>query len=435
MLYIIVIVLERILFNSLNIKIKKFSKMYFNKSNGLKSNKEEYIKICNPSKVNYAQSLFNTKNNNKNYDKIYLQYEDNNYKLIFKFLLSNIFLVSTHIFIFFYLPMRGNININFKIYCNNNNYYLNNSNNEDNKDIDFERNKTILCNDFHYNKTIVVFYLIHVIYYFYSSKQIKSGMLDFKKTSNLMNKTSTFYYVIFKIYKAIPFLYEIKLSIDWTFTSTSLDLFQWIKLESAHDMLFNAKCYAKSYKYKVLGNKIKKLEKLIYGLSFFLFLMILIIGPILLFSSLNPTNEVNNVEEASISIYLKFVEIKGSKKQENIKSIRNSINMDKSFIIDKSKNEYKDNDILTQEYNIYSSDLLNEKRLINENDFKNYKLDSSSKTNNFPRDQIQLISFSSVSYSDFSIPKPHFNNIINSLKKDEIDTFIVIKYRFKRKVN
>lgn len=28
----------------------------------------------------------------------------------------------------------------------------------------------------------------------------------------------------------IPFLFELRIFIDWTFTKTSLDLFQWIKL-------------------------------------------------------------------------------------------------------------------------------------------------------------------------------------------------------------
>lgn len=36
--------------------------------------------------------------------------------------------------------------------------------------------------------------------------------------------------IIFRGYLAIPFIFELRTLIDWTFTSTSLDAFQWIKL-------------------------------------------------------------------------------------------------------------------------------------------------------------------------------------------------------------
>jgi len=34
----------------------------------------------------------------------------------------------------------------------------------------------------------------------------------------------------FNVYMQVPFLFELRLFIDWTFTNTALDLFQWIKL-------------------------------------------------------------------------------------------------------------------------------------------------------------------------------------------------------------
>lgn len=36
---------------------------------------------------------------------------------------------------------------------------------------------------------------------------------------------------IYMTYRAIPFLFEFKIFSDWTFTSTSLRLFDWIKYE------------------------------------------------------------------------------------------------------------------------------------------------------------------------------------------------------------
>jgi hypothetical protein len=38
---------------------------------------------------------------------------------------------------------------------------------------------------------------------------------------------------IFRMYRAIPFLFELKTIYDWTFSHTSLNLFQWIKVEDS----------------------------------------------------------------------------------------------------------------------------------------------------------------------------------------------------------
>lgn len=41
-----------------------------------------------------------------------------------------------------------------------------------------------------------------------------------------------------QILRSLPFLTELKLVMDWTFVQTSLDLFQWFKLED-----INYGCY------------------------------------------------------------------------------------------------------------------------------------------------------------------------------------------------
>lgn len=53
--------------------------------------------------------------------------------------------------------------------------------------------------------------------------------------------TSLVYRISFNIYRALPFLYELRSVIDWTFTSTSLDIFQWFKMEDAYANLYSVK--------------------------------------------------------------------------------------------------------------------------------------------------------------------------------------------------
>lgn len=46
----------------------------------------------------------------------------------------------------------------------------------------------------------------------------------------------------FRVYMAIPFLFELKTFADWSFTKTALDVFQWFNLSNSHADLFVAKC-------------------------------------------------------------------------------------------------------------------------------------------------------------------------------------------------
>ena len=69
-----------------------------------------------------------------------------------------------------------------------------------------------------------ILYLLIFIYLVVSSYQIREGYSDdplknpYKRISILENKLE-------KIFKAMPFLFELKNVLDWTITRTSLDLF------------------------------------------------------------------------------------------------------------------------------------------------------------------------------------------------------------------
>lgn len=74
--------------------------------------------------------------------------------------------------------------------------------------------------------------------------------------------------------------------IDWTVTRTSLDLFQWIKLAQIQADLFKAKSTADSYFAKKVGSAQPLWGKCVFGLLFLLGILLLVIGPLWLFSTL-----------------------------------------------------------------------------------------------------------------------------------------------------
>lgn len=100
--------------------------------------------------------------------------------------------------------------------------------------------------------------------------------------------------VIYRGYLAIPFIFELRTLIDWTFTTTSLDAFQWIKLAQIQANMYVAKCVNKDYMERPLGERIKKWEKIVVGFGLVLFIILMLVGPIVLFSALNPVATLDN---------------------------------------------------------------------------------------------------------------------------------------------
>jgi len=66
--------------------------------------------------------------------------------------------------------------------------------------------------------------------------------------------------------------------------------------------LYIAKCFNKPYMAKELGSEIKWYMKVAIGVTLTAFILLLIGGPILLFSTFNPVGITNPVSTASISV-------------------------------------------------------------------------------------------------------------------------------------
>lgn len=58
--------------------------------------------------------------------------------------------------------------------------------------------------------------------------------------------------------------------------------------------MYVAKCVNKDYMERELGSRIKKWEKIVVGFGLMIFIILMIVGPIVLFSSLNPIAQIDN---------------------------------------------------------------------------------------------------------------------------------------------
>ena len=266
-IHVFLIVFDRFIYLKNTRKLKKIEFKIYNKRTGEDVTKKyksyTYLEVLNQL-------------NENDYEIITYQYEGCQTGLLMKFGMQIATVFGIHIFIFLYLPYYGVV------------------------DTTEELNK--LSN----NIFIFLFYLLYIFYFIFSGLQIKYGLSDLRKLSGLMKSSNLIHSVYYKVFKNIPFLYELKNFIDWTFTTTSLDLWKWLKLEEIISLLYINKCFAKGNMKRRIGTKIPVKMKILMGGSIFFGVLLIVFGPIFLFSSLNPTNEVRPVIGVNLKVLLQI---------------------------------------------------------------------------------------------------------------------------------
>lgn len=104
------------------------------------------------------------------------------------------------------------------------------------------------------------------------------------------------------LYSALPFMMEIRCLLDFCFSKTALDVFQFLQLFIYHIDLYKAKAGNLSYVSKVFGAKVL-IDDLIIGWVVLGLLLFLLIGPIIFFSEYSFV-QFNPVKDAEISVAL-----------------------------------------------------------------------------------------------------------------------------------
>ena len=300
----------------------------------------------------------------KEYNILFIQKEDFNKPLLNKYILHIITSILSHIMVFYYFPIKGNTNLGNKKYC--------------------EEGDTT-CNDFTKNNYIIIFYLFYLIYLILSGLQVKYGFYDIKRKSLFKKKDDELFSNMCTAFQAIPFLNEIKNSLDWTCTSTCLTLFQWNKFEAIYDTIFDTYCEKSDWDERPIGKRISLKQKLSLGASLTFILILILVIPLILFSSLNPTNKLNNLTGGQLTVDLTFKYENGAIKNYNLFENTRADSIEDMF--------KKDNDAIWEKYN-YSK---------------------SVQTRNFNHAQVQRVIFSETSDSNWDLAGPHIKNLISLL--------------------
>jgi hypothetical protein len=187
--------------------------------------------------------------------------------------------------------------------------------------------------------------------------------------------------------------------LDWTITRTSLDLFQWFKMEDAYTNLYEVKCEMEARKRRKMGSDRSLTEKLLFGVLIFAVLMFIVILPMVLFSNLNPSLVENKVVGGRISISLELKE-----------PSNNSTN----FIL-----------------NLFDTNTLRINKLNEDNQYDYLKNNLLSNVDDIEERKIQKVKVVNFSQQDWILSPPTINALLKTLEK-KTDSYINIEWEFKR---
>lgn len=196
------------------------------------------------------------------------------YKVVAKFYLQVFVLFVTHVIVFWLFPMSGDYIRTGELYCPFTEEQQAKAHNA--------------CNDFEYNTFTIIFYLLNLLYFWTSALQIKHGLTEsLTSTHRKINDLSESFY-------GIPFLFELKTSIDWMHSKTTLGIFDWLRVFWVRKMVKDAMKKKKEKADSPYGQLTKINDKILKGGSIFCIIMLSIFGPLLLFSTFNPISAANN---------------------------------------------------------------------------------------------------------------------------------------------
>eukprot|EP00930_Biecheleria_cincta_P031116 TRINITY_DN21591_c0_g1_i1.p1 TRINITY_DN21591_c0_g1~~TRINITY_DN21591_c0_g1_i1.p1 ORF type:complete len:2145 (-),score=331.07 TRINITY_DN21591_c0_g1_i1:592-6582(-) len=148
---------------------------------------------------------------------------------------------------------------------------------------------------------LLLFYILYMAYLGLTSLQLRYDVHVIRGGLGLTHNMDLLSSLAFKVYSAVPFAEEIRVLTDWTVTRTSLDFFQWMKLEDAQQGLYRTTRDMMMRRWYPPAAPRPASEKILQGGLLLLALMFLIVAPIAFFSSLNPSLQSNRLSSASLT--------------------------------------------------------------------------------------------------------------------------------------
>jgi hypothetical protein len=161
---------------------------------------------------------------------------------------------------------------------------------------------------FQQRSALVAFYLFQCVYLWLGALQIRYGYpayLGSRYNYSEETKVTAVSEMLFGLMMQAPFLFEMRALLDYMCTKTSLSWQHWVLLEDTAAHLFGVKGEMKGRveQAEILqGKKRQPLKKKLTSAGvMLLFLLICLVGPLAMFSSINPSTTANEVTLTTVT--------------------------------------------------------------------------------------------------------------------------------------
>lgn len=200
-----------------------------------------------------------------------------------KFIIHWVVLIGCHFYCFWFVPIFSNMQLYGTAACN-----------EVQKD-DYG------CYNFKENPCLRELYLWFCLYLVVSGFQLAYGFPILKRASSVFqyldreSDLNDVCMIICTVYLMLPFIVEIRCLLDYVFSKTAIDNFQYWQLFNYHAELYVGHTGNRWYTIKPLGMPQPALDKCIFGVLISTGVLALLIGPFIIFSTLSPLVSNNPV--------------------------------------------------------------------------------------------------------------------------------------------
>ncbi|KAL3083769.1 hypothetical protein niasHT_036762 [Heterodera trifolii] len=153
-----------------------------------------------------------------------------------------------------------------------------------------------------YNYTAKTLYFVKCIYFLISAWQIRNGYPSLCVGNLLTHSYGLINMVLFKIFMLTPFVFELRTAIDWTWTDTSMPIFDFFNMENFYAVIYNLKC-ARTFELAFpapRGEAKGAVIKYMMGLPFIIVLILLVWSPIIAFALINTIGKVQSPDSVTL---------------------------------------------------------------------------------------------------------------------------------------
>ena len=154
---------------------------------------------------------------------------------------------------------------------------------------------------------IQLFFLLKSISFTLGARQIRSGYpKEVMINSVIFQRSDILSFGAFMAYFSIPFMYELRVLLEYACTDSALDLYDWLKVENISRDLFRINVRNNTYrKLHPFGAPQPWWKKVfLEGGGLFLIIFSLLVGPFFVFSTSNPQVDINPVYDVRFNISL-----------------------------------------------------------------------------------------------------------------------------------